>query len=134
MTGSGTQALVANMNAFLLALSTLSADASARVRKAVCQAIILLATVQLSILEPMFGSICTFMLKGVLDEDEGTTLLIFCTYSTTLLPFTYCAWFLRRLSFQHDIAYIFHLYLIVSISCSMCPIENPHKTHLTHHF
>ena len=61
------------MNAFLLALSTLSADASARVRKAVCQAIILLATVQLSVLEPMFGSICTFMLKGVLDEDEGTT-------------------------------------------------------------
>ena len=73
-TGSGTQALVANMNAFLLALSTLSGDVSARVRKAVCQAIILLATVQLSILEPMFGSICTFMLKGVLDEDEGTIM------------------------------------------------------------
>ena len=65
------------MNAFLLALSTLSGDVSARVRKAVCQAIILLATVQLSILEPMFGSICTFMLKGVLDEDEGAVLFAY---------------------------------------------------------
>ena len=68
---SSTQALVSNMNAFLQGLSTLATDPSAKVRKAVCQAIILIATVQLSVLEPMFGSICTFMLAGVLDEDEG---------------------------------------------------------------
>ena len=54
----------------------LSSDPSARVRKAVCQAIILIATMQLSILEPLFASICAFMLKGVLDEDEGTHHLI----------------------------------------------------------
>jgi transportin-1 len=62
------------MNAFLQGLSALSADPSARVRKAVCQAIILIATMQLSILEPMIGSICTFMLKGVLDDDEGVAM------------------------------------------------------------
>jgi hypothetical protein len=59
------------MNAFLQGLSALSSDPSARVRKALCQAIILITTMQLSLLEPMFGSICAFMLKGVLDEDEG---------------------------------------------------------------
>ena len=75
-TGTGTQALVANMNNFLQGLSALSADPSARVRKAVCQAIILIATMQLSIIEPLFGPICTFMLKGVLDEDEGNTPLL----------------------------------------------------------
>ena len=74
------------MNAFLLALSALSSDTSARVRKAVCQAIILLATVQLSVLEPMFGSICTFMLKGVLDEDEGAILSYF-SFLSSLFPY-----------------------------------------------
>lgn len=87
ITGSGTQALVANMNAFLLALSALSSDTSARVRKAVCQAIILLATVQLSVLEPMFGSICTFMLKGVLDDDEGAILSCFLLIHSISSPF-----------------------------------------------
>jgi hypothetical protein len=88
------------MNAFLLALSALSSDTSARVRKAVCQAIILLATVQLSVLEPMFGSICTFMLKGVLDEDEGTTL------STSLFFLFYS---LANNSYPHTAAYGSHV-------------------------
>ena len=74
--GTGSQALVVNMNAFLQGLSALSTDPSARVRKAVCQAIILIATMQLSIIEPLFASICAFMLKGVLDEDEGSYLII----------------------------------------------------------
>ena len=77
------------MNAFLQGLSALSTDPSARVRKAVCQAIILIATMQLSIIEPLFGSICAFMLKGVLDEDEGsvTRSYDFPFYSPFYCPF-----------------------------------------------
>ena len=89
LAGTGSQALVVNMNAFLQGLSALSTDPSARVRKAVCQAIILIATMQLSIIEPLFASICAFMLKGVLDEDEGSYVIIIysCLYISNICTF-----------------------------------------------
>jgi transportin-1 len=71
---TGSQALISNMTTFLSGLSGLSSDPSAKVRKAVCQSITFIATMQLAILEPYFSSICNFMLKGVLDEDEGVAM------------------------------------------------------------
>ena len=72
--GCGAQALAANMTAFLQGLAALSADPSPKVRRAVCQAIVLLATLQLSVLEPLFASICEFLLKSILDVDEGVAM------------------------------------------------------------
>jgi hypothetical protein len=48
-------------------LSHLATDESAPVRRAVCQAIVLLASFQLAVLEPLLSDICQFMLQAVMD-------------------------------------------------------------------
>ena len=60
-------AMVTHMHSFLAGLSHLAGDADGRVRRAVCQAIVLLASYQLAALSPL-GPICEFMLKSILDE------------------------------------------------------------------
>lgn len=61
-------ALITHMSSFLSGLSHLASDESPPVRRAVCQAIVLLASFQLAVLEPLLNEICTFMLLAVLDQ------------------------------------------------------------------
>ena len=44
------------------------------INRAVCQALVLLASLQLSVLEPVFASICDFLLQSILDADEGVAM------------------------------------------------------------
>ena len=39
-----------------------------------CQAVNLLASLQLAVLEPLFAPICDFLLRSVLDADEGVAM------------------------------------------------------------
>jgi hypothetical protein len=66
-TGSNSCALITHMGSFLSGLSHLANDENAPVRRAVCQAITLLASFQLAVLEPLMSDICRFMLQAVLD-------------------------------------------------------------------
>jgi hypothetical protein len=65
--GSNSCALITHMGSFLSGLSHLASDENAPVRRAVCQAITLLASFQLAVLEPLMSDICRFMLQAVLD-------------------------------------------------------------------
>lgn len=65
--GSTPCAMVTHMNDFLAGLSSLSSDSDGQVRRAVCQAIVLLSTHQMAILVPLMDSICSFMLQSILD-------------------------------------------------------------------
>jgi transportin-1 len=67
-TTQNSSALVTHMSGFLQGLSMLSSDPNAQVRRAVCQAIVLLAQFQLPVLVPILSDICVFMLQAVLDE------------------------------------------------------------------
>jgi transportin-1 len=60
-------AMITHMNDFLGGLSALSSDSDGRVRRAVCQAIVLLSSHQMAILVPMMDAICSFMLQSILD-------------------------------------------------------------------
>lgn len=74
--GSTPCALITHMNSFLSGLSHLANDESASVRRAVCQAIVLLASFQLAVLEPLMSDICQFMLHAVMDEVEISSLYL----------------------------------------------------------
>lgn len=73
--GSTPCALITHMSSFLSGLSHLSNDENASVRRAVCQSIVLLASFQLAVLEPLMGDICRFMLLAVMDEVENYLLI-----------------------------------------------------------
>lgn len=77
-------AMITHMSSFLSGLSHLSSDQSPPVRRAVCQAIVLLASFQLAVLEPLLNDICTFMLQAIMDQDESVAMEA-CEYWWVLL-------------------------------------------------
>lgn len=76
-------ALQLHMNTFLQGLSSLSADPVPAIRRAVCQALVLLAGLQLPRLQPAIDSICQFMLRAVDDPDSDVALEA-CEFWATL--------------------------------------------------
>lgn len=66
--------LLLHMNAFIQLLSALSNDSDPQIRKAICQAITIIACLHLSLLEPFFANICNFMLTSLLDSDENVAM------------------------------------------------------------
>ena len=68
--GNGAEALTLHMNAFISAIAALSSDPAASVRRAIVQALVLLATLHLSVLQPSYDSICRFMLQALADGEE----------------------------------------------------------------
>jgi len=67
-------ALVSYMGSFLTALSQMAADPSASIRRAVCQALVLLTSFQVAVLVPMLAEVCEFMLQNISDQDEGVAM------------------------------------------------------------
>lgn len=65
--GHGREAFIIHINAFLAGVSNLAADPQTEVRVSVCEALVLLASYQLAVLQPAFESICKFMLNAVND-------------------------------------------------------------------
>ena len=61
-------ALIQHMNSFLVSLSELASDDDAKIRRAVCQAIVLLTSFHLSLLAPLLGDVCKFMLQNISDQ------------------------------------------------------------------
>jgi transportin-1 len=61
-------ALITYMGAFLTALAQMAADPSANIRRAVCQALVLLTSFQVAVLVPMLSEVCQFMLQNISDE------------------------------------------------------------------
>eukprot|EP00602_Paraphysomonas_sp_CaronLab_P005566 CAMPEP_0185025988 /NCGR_PEP_ID=MMETSP1103-20130426/9498_1 /TAXON_ID=36769 /ORGANISM="Paraphysomonas bandaiensis, Strain Caron Lab Isolate" /LENGTH=1059 /DNA_ID=CAMNT_0027559395 /DNA_START=120 /DNA_END=3296 /DNA_ORIENTATION=+ len=72
--GSTPCALITHMDAFLSHLAALASDFSAPVRRAVCQAIVLLTSFQLAMLAPLMLDICTFMIRAVMDQEEAVAM------------------------------------------------------------
>lgn len=66
--------LYRHLPAFLQGLGGLAADASARVRRSVCQALVLLVATQADALQSCFDEVCNFMLASVLDEEESVAI------------------------------------------------------------
>jgi transportin-1 len=61
-------ALVAYMSTFLASLSQMAADPNASIRRAVCQALVLLTSFQVAVLVPMLAEVCQFMLQNISDQ------------------------------------------------------------------
>lgn len=74
--GSTPCALVAHMASFLASLSHMASDPSASIRRAVCQALVLLTTFQVAVLVPMLAEVCQFMLHNISDQVSGKWLSI----------------------------------------------------------
>lgn len=66
--------LYRHLPAFLQGLGGLAADASARIRRSVCQALVLLVATQADALQPCFDEVCNFMLASVLDDEESVAI------------------------------------------------------------
>lgn len=69
-------ALVSCMGSFLASLSHLAADPSASIRKAVCQALVLLTSFQVAVLAPLLGEVCQFMLHNISDQVFDMAVLV----------------------------------------------------------
>lgn len=68
--GQGAEALTVHMNSFLSAISALSMDSEPLVRKTIVQAVVILASLHLGMLEPFYDGICNFMLRSLSDASE----------------------------------------------------------------
>lgn len=66
--------LVVHMNGFIQILAFLSNDSNSFVRKGVCQAITILASIHIAVLDQYFPDICQFMLQALLDSVEGVAV------------------------------------------------------------
>lgn len=66
--GSTPCALVTYMTSFLAALSQMASDPSANIRRAICQALVLLTSFQVAVLVPMLAEVCQFMLHNISDQ------------------------------------------------------------------
>ena len=70
----GDLALSLNMPGFLAGLSMLSRDPSPKVRKCVCQCIVLLIVGHMSVLKDNLAAICEFMLTALQDAEEAVAI------------------------------------------------------------
>ena len=67
--GGGTPcALITYMTTFLASLSHMASDPNAKIRRAVCQALVLLTSFQVAVLVPMLAEVCQFMLHNIADQ------------------------------------------------------------------
>ncbi|KAJ1409763.1 armadillo-type protein, partial [Ochromonadaceae sp. CCMP2298] len=66
--------LLLHMRPFIEALSTLTSDQHAPVRKGVCQAITTIASLHVAALDPYFADICQFMLVALQDSEESVAI------------------------------------------------------------
>ena len=73
-------ALISHMSTFLSSLSQMAADPNASVRRAVCQALVLLTSFQIAVLAPMLGEVCMFMLQNIRDKVLCWLIYIFIVY------------------------------------------------------
>ncbi len=67
-------ALLVHMEEYMAGLAMLSADSDSKVRRCVCQAIVVLTEVKLDVILPQFNSVSVFMLKASADTDDPTAL------------------------------------------------------------
>ena len=66
--------LFRHMSQFLIGLGSLTADPLSAVRRAVCSALVLIATTSIETLEPCFHDVCAFMMNAIRDADESVAI------------------------------------------------------------
>lgn len=71
--GKAAEAVMIHMQSFLQGISQLASDPSPVIRRCVCQSIVLIASMFLSVLEPIYDNICNYMLQALLDADESVS-------------------------------------------------------------
>lgn len=76
--------LIMHMNVFITSIASLSTDADAKIRRAVCESITTIACLHIALLEPYFPSICQFMLVALMDSDEDVGIEA-CEFWSSLL-------------------------------------------------
>jgi transportin-1 len=73
VSAQASEAILLHMQAFIQGISQLANDPNPGVRRVVCQSIVLLSSMHLPVLEPIYDSVCQFMIQAILDTDDSVS-------------------------------------------------------------